>query len=165
MGDAVTISNNATRRIVSGKCRQKNLDLGIGRAAFAALLVPTTPCSLPVRSGETDETISQMRTSSLRKLMENNRLLFRMLIGGVIICAAWFLLFVPSRQQTLSIVVKPCGNDTPGRMKSEDAGTDGRNHPFLLRDPPSYRRSEAEGTAEGASPSRLYKDVTSRAQA
>jgi hypothetical protein len=95
---------------------------------------------------------------ALRKLTENNRLLFRLLIGGVFICTACFLLFVPYRQQTLSIVVKPCGNDTNESMKSEAAGIAGRDHPFSLRGPPLYRRSQAEG-AEGASPSWRCKDV------
>jgi hypothetical protein len=72
---------------------------------------------------------------ALRKFTENNRLLFRLLIGGVFICTACFLLFVPYRQQTLSIVVKPCGNDTNESMKSEAAGIAAAIIPSRCADP------------------------------
>lgn len=54
------------------------------------------------------------KSISLNKPIGNRRLVFIMFIFTLLIASAYFILFAHQQQQTLSIVVRPCGNDSSG---------------------------------------------------
>jgi hypothetical protein len=62
------------------------------------------------RLGERDRLA--IESISLSKLAGNKRPLFRGLILALLIGTAYVLLFALREQHTLSIVVKPCGNES-----------------------------------------------------
>ncbi len=57
---------------------------------------------------------SDVKTIYLNKAVRNRILMFGVFILTLFNVSAYFILIAPQQQQTLSIVLRPCGNDTGG---------------------------------------------------
>jgi len=57
---------------------------------------------------------SDVKTIYLNKSIRNRILMFGVVILTLFNVSAYFILIAPQQQRTLSIVLRPCGNDTGG---------------------------------------------------
>jgi hypothetical protein len=57
---------------------------------------------------------SDVKNIYLHKLVENRRLVLRVFIFALIIASSYFIFIAQQQQRTISIVVKPCGNNSIG---------------------------------------------------